>query len=55
MATKYTYDPVKAAQVSSLIKSGIDEEEAFKRAGIPEAAYGAYALDAVPGSPTEGT
>ena len=54
MATKYTYDPVKAAQVSSLIKSGIDEEEAFKRAGIPEAAYGAYALDAVPGSPTEG-
>lgn len=54
MATKYTYDPVKAAQVSSLIKSGIDEEEAFKRVGIPEDAYGAYLLDAVPGSPTEG-
>jgi hypothetical protein len=54
LATKYTYDPVKAAQVSSLIKSGIDEEEAFKRVGIPEDAYGAYLLDAVPGSPTEG-
>lgn len=54
MATKYTYDPVKAAEVSSLIKSGIDEEEAFRRVGIPEAAYGAYLIDAVPGSPTEG-
>jgi len=55
LATKYTYDPVKAAQASSLIKSGVDEEEALRRAGIPEEAWGAYVFDDVPGSPSRGT
>ena len=54
MATEIKFDPVKAAQASSLIKSGVAEEEAFRRAGINEEAYGVYQIDDVPGSPTRG-
>ncbi len=54
MATKYTYDPVKAAEASALIKSGVDEEEALRRVGVPEPAWGAYILDDTAGSPTRG-
>jgi hypothetical protein len=54
LATKYTYDPVKAAEASALIKSGVDEEEALRRVGVPEPAWGAYILDDTAGSPTRG-
>jgi hypothetical protein len=54
LATKFTYDPVKAAEASALIKSGVDEEEALRRVGIPEPAWGAYTLDDIAGSPTRG-
>ena len=42
MAIKIPYDPVKAAQVNSLILSGVDPEQAFQKIGIPEDEYDAY-------------
>ncbi len=54
MATVYRFDPVKAAEASALVKTGIDPAEALGRVGVPEDAWGAYQLDDLDGSPTRG-
>lgn len=48
------YDAVKAAQVSSLLKQGYSEDEAFAKAGISPDDDAYYSIDSVKNSPTYG-
>jgi hypothetical protein len=48
------FDPVKAATLSSLLKQGVPEDEALRKAGITDDDFGIYVEDDVVGSPTRG-
>lgn len=48
------YDPVKAAQINSLLKQGFTEDQAFAKAGVPASDDAYYSTDQVRGSPTYG-